>query len=58
MWFTYLDASGLARRYAPEVGTASINHLFGRFPADRLIVSTLGLARSFPSSCGSGTRAG
>lgn len=31
----YLDASALAKRYAPEVGTSVINHLFSRVTPDK-----------------------
>jgi predicted nucleic acid-binding protein len=40
----YLDASALAKRYAPEVGTPVVNHLFARAPADRLYLFNIGIA--------------
>lgn len=40
----YLDASALAKRYAPEIGTDVINHLFRQVTPDRMIVFNLGLA--------------
>ncbi|HMV83036.1 MAG TPA: type II toxin-antitoxin system VapC family toxin [Blastocatellia bacterium] len=40
----YLDASALAKRYAPEPGTPVINHLFSHAPAQRLFVLHLGVA--------------
>jgi len=42
--FAYLDASALAKRYIPEIGTNEINHLFARIPLDRMIVLNVGLA--------------
>lgn len=44
MLHAYLDASALAKRYAPEPGTALVNHLFARLPADRLVVFNVGVA--------------
>jgi predicted nucleic acid-binding protein len=40
----YCDASALGKRYAPEVGTAAINHLFATVEHDRLFLLTLSLA--------------
>jgi hypothetical protein len=34
--YFYIDASALAKRYAPEVGTPLLNHLFAIIPLDRL----------------------
>jgi predicted nucleic acid-binding protein len=42
--FFYLDASALAKRDAPEVGTPVVNHLFARVPPDRFIVFNVGIA--------------
>jgi len=42
--YCYLDASALAKRYAPETGTAAINHLFTRLTPDRLVVFNVGVA--------------
>ncbi|HJT78509.1 MAG TPA: type II toxin-antitoxin system VapC family toxin [Gemmataceae bacterium] len=42
--FFYLDASALGKRYAPEVGTPLLNHLFTSVPADRLYVFNVGMA--------------
>ena len=44
MKYFYLDASALAKRYAPETGSSIVDHLFTRVPPARLIVSALGLA--------------
>jgi uncharacterized protein len=44
MLFAFLDASALAKRYVPERGTLTINHLFSRVPPDRLSVLAAGLA--------------
>lgn len=40
----YLDASALAKRYAPEPGTAVINHLFARLTPARMFVLHIGVA--------------
>jgi predicted nucleic acid-binding protein len=40
----YLDASALAKRYAPEPGTPAINYLFSRAPAHRMFALRLGAA--------------
>ena len=39
-----LDASALVKRYAPEVGTPLVNHLFASVTPDRLIMLNLGIA--------------
>src|SRR5262245_27985905 len=39
-----MDASALAKRYAKEVGTPVMNHLFRRMPLGRMIVSSVGMA--------------
>lgn len=44
MWFAYLDASALVKRYTPETGTAFLNHLFLRIPPKHLIVFSVGVA--------------
>jgi uncharacterized protein len=44
VWFAYLDASALAKRYTIEVGTPVMNHLFTKVPPNRLYVLTLGVA--------------
>ena len=44
MHFAYLDASALAKRYFPEVGTAAMDHVFRRIPPDRMILLPVGLA--------------
>jgi predicted nucleic acid-binding protein len=41
--FFFLDASALAKRYAPEVGTPLINHLFTNIPHDRLYLFNAGM---------------
>jgi predicted nucleic acid-binding protein len=38
----YLDASALAKRYAPEPGTVLMNTLFARLPPDRMALLTVG----------------
>jgi predicted nucleic acid-binding protein len=40
----YLDASALAKRYAPEPGTPVVNYLFSQMPAQRMFVLRLGAA--------------
>jgi predicted nucleic acid-binding protein len=42
--FFFLDASALAKRYAPEVGTPLLNHLLTSVPQDRLYVLNVGIA--------------
>jgi predicted nucleic acid-binding protein len=42
--FCFLDASALAKRYAPEVGTLLLNHLMTRVPPDRLYLFNVGMA--------------
>jgi predicted nucleic acid-binding protein len=42
--FFFLDASALAKRYAPEVGSPVIDHLFASVPFDRLSVLSVGIA--------------
>jgi predicted nucleic acid-binding protein len=44
VYFPYLDASALAKRYAPEAGSPVVDHLFARVPRDRMIVFSVGLA--------------
>ena len=43
MRFFFLDASALAKRYAPEVGTPLINHLFTTIRHDRLYLFNVGM---------------
>jgi len=40
----YLDASAVAKRYAPEVGSTLLDHLFAHVQADRLHVFAAGIA--------------
>jgi predicted nucleic acid-binding protein len=40
----YLDASATSKRYAPEVGTPLVNHLFTNVPPDRLYVLNVNVA--------------
>jgi predicted nucleic acid-binding protein len=40
----YLDASALAKRYAPELGTPLLNHLFSNVLSDRLYVLNISVA--------------
>lgn len=40
----YLDASALAKHYAPEPGTPVIKHLFARLTPTRMIVLHIGVA--------------
>ena len=42
----YCDASALGKRYAPEVGTPLLNHLFGTVPHHRLVMLTQGLGET------------
>lgn len=42
--YCYLDASALAKRYAPETGSPVVDHLFAKLPLDRLIVLNIGIA--------------
>jgi predicted nucleic acid-binding protein len=42
--FFYLDASALAKRYAPEVGTPLVNHLIVNVALDRMYVFNVGIA--------------
>ena len=44
MQFLFLDASALAKRYAPEVGTPLLNHLFASVSLDRLYLFNVGMA--------------
>jgi predicted nucleic acid-binding protein len=43
VYYPYLDASALAKRYVPELGSAVVDHLFTRVPLDRMIVLAVGL---------------
>jgi predicted nucleic acid-binding protein len=40
----YLDASALAKRYAPEAGSLLVDHLFAGAPASRFFVLNVGIA--------------
>jgi len=42
-----LDASALGKRYAPEVGTPLVNHLFNAVPHQRLLLLTHTIAETF-----------
>ena len=42
MNFFYWDASALVKRYAPEVGTDLVNHLFSEVPLDRMMSLIVG----------------
>jgi predicted nucleic acid-binding protein len=42
----YCDASALGKRYAPEVGTPLVNHLFAMVPHNRLVMLTQGLGET------------
>jgi predicted nucleic acid-binding protein len=42
--FFFLDASALAKRYAPEVGTPLLNHLFALVALDRLYILNVAMA--------------
>ncbi len=44
MRFFFLDASALAKRYAPEQGTGLINHLWASVPPDRICIFNIGIA--------------
>src|SRR4051794_3816034 len=48
MWFAYLDASALGKRYAAEIGTPSVNHLFSRLPPPQMAVLNVGIAEVVP----------
>jgi predicted nucleic acid-binding protein len=43
MFFAYLDASALAKRYVAEAGSVMVDHLFVRVPRERMIVFSVGL---------------
>jgi hypothetical protein len=38
----YWDASALAKRYAPELGTSLVNHLFASVALDRMMCLVIG----------------
>ena len=42
--YFYLDASALAKRYAPEPGSLVVDHLFSRLSPQRMFVLHLGVA--------------
>ncbi len=43
MHFFFLDASALAKRYAPEIGTPLLNQLMTSVPHDRLYLFNVGM---------------
>jgi predicted nucleic acid-binding protein len=44
MRYLYLDASALAKRYAPEPGDVIVHYLFAKLTPDRLVVLKVGIA--------------
>lgn len=42
MYYFYWDASALAKRYAPEIGTLLVNALFSTVPPDRMMCLNIG----------------
>ncbi len=42
MHYFYWDASALAKRYAPEIGTPLVNSLFSKVPPDRVLCLSIG----------------
>jgi predicted nucleic acid-binding protein len=44
VFFVYLDASALVKRYVVESGTPTVNHLFHRVPTSCMVVLSVGLA--------------
>jgi predicted nucleic acid-binding protein len=42
----YLDASALAKRYSPEIGSALIDRLFATAAHDRFLLLNIGIGRS------------
>jgi predicted nucleic acid-binding protein len=44
LFYPYLDASALAKRYVPEAGSPVVDHLFVRVPLDRMFVLAVGMA--------------
>jgi predicted nucleic acid-binding protein len=44
VFFTYFDASALGKRFAPELGTPVVDHLFCRVPTTRFVLLSVGLA--------------
>jgi len=41
--YFYWDASALAKRYAPEIGTLLVNFLFSKAPRDRMMCLSVGV---------------
>jgi predicted nucleic acid-binding protein len=41
--YFYWDASALAKRYAPEIGTPLVNSLFSKVPLDRMMCLSVGV---------------
>ena len=44
MFFAYLDASALVKRYCPEPGSFSVDHLFLKVSPDRMFILSVGYA--------------
>jgi predicted nucleic acid-binding protein len=44
MHYAFLDASALAKRFIPEAGTPVMDHVFRRFPPERMVLLPVGLA--------------
>jgi predicted nucleic acid-binding protein len=42
--WVFFDASALAKRYAPEIGSDFINELFLQFPCEQMTVSMIGVS--------------
>lgn len=42
MHYFYWDASALAKRYAPEIGTPLVNFLFSKVPLERMMCLSVG----------------
>jgi predicted nucleic acid-binding protein len=42
--WVFFDASALAKRYAPEIGSDFINELFLQFPFEQMTVSMIGVS--------------
>jgi hypothetical protein len=40
--YFYWDASTLVKRYAPEIGTSVVNHLFAHVVLDRMMCLVIG----------------
>ncbi|MAT97338.1 MAG: hypothetical protein CL608_09370 [Anaerolineaceae bacterium] len=44
MVWVFFDASALAKRYAPEIGSDFINELFLQFPVEQMTISMIGVS--------------